>query len=72
MSLKRLEWLGVFSENITGLENATPAQILQKICEAKWTLESEDKDMIVMQHQFEYLLNGKHKQIEFFFSCFWR
>ena len=56
---KKVKWLGVFSENITGLEKATPAKILQKICEAKLTLESEDKDMVVMQHQFEYLLDRK-------------
>ena len=38
-------------------------QILQKICEEKWTLGSEDKDMIVMQHQFEYMQNGEQKKL---------
>ena len=60
---KKAKWLGVFSENITALEKATPAKILQKICEAKWTLDSEDKDMVVMQHQFEYTLNGENKKL---------
>ena len=60
---KKAKWLGVFSENITGLEKATPSKILQKICEAKWTLDSEDKDMVVMQHQFEYTLNGENKKL---------
>ncbi len=47
-----------------GLKNATPAQILQKILSEKWTLESDDKDMIVMQHKFGYQnKSGKH-QIE--------
>lgn len=57
--MKKLEWLGVFSNKKIGLKKATPAQILQKILEEKWTLGPEDKDMIVMQHQFEYELNGQ-------------
>ncbi|TCP28425.1 saccharopine dehydrogenase-like NADP-dependent oxidoreductase [Tenacibaculum skagerrakense] len=47
-----------------GLKNATPAEILQKILMDSWTLEAEDKDMIVMHHKFGYQdKNGKH-QIE--------
>jgi len=46
------------------LKNATPAQILQKILESSWTLEEEDKDMIVMQHLLGYEMNGEKKQIE--------
>jgi saccharopine dehydrogenase (NAD+, L-glutamate forming) len=30
----------------------------------KWTLEDEDKDMIVMYHKFGYELNGKKYQID--------
>lgn len=48
----------------TGLKNATPAQILQKILSDKWTLEADDKDMIVMHHKFGYELNNKKHQIE--------
>ena len=46
------------------LKNATPAQMLQKILEDSWTLEQDDKDMIVMQHLFGYELNGEQHQIE--------
>ena len=46
------------------LKNATPAQILQKILESSWTLEEEDKDMIVMQHLLGYEMKGEKKQIE--------
>lgn len=46
------------------LKNATPAQILQKILMDSWTLQPEDKDMIVMHHLFGYENEtGKH-QIE--------
>jgi saccharopine dehydrogenase-like NADP-dependent oxidoreductase len=31
------------------------------LLESKWSLEEEDKDMIVMQHQFHYQLNGEEK-----------
>jgi saccharopine dehydrogenase-like NADP-dependent oxidoreductase len=47
-----------------GLKNATPAQILQKILSDQWTLEKEDKDMIVMHHKFGYEANGKKYQLE--------
>ena len=59
----KIEWLGVFEDTIVGLKDASPAQILQKICEEKWTLDTEDKDMIVMQHQFEYVQNGEQKKL---------
>ena len=47
-----------------GIENATPAQALQKILSEKWTLAEDDKDMIVMYHKFGYELNGEKKQID--------
>ncbi|MFL1012494.1 saccharopine dehydrogenase family protein [Flavisericum labens] len=46
------------------LKNATPAQILQKILEEKWTLSKNDKDMTVMYHKFGYELEGKKYQID--------
>ncbi|UZR95451.1 saccharopine dehydrogenase family protein [Chondrinema litorale] len=60
--MEKLEWLGVFSDKKVGLKNATPAQILQKILEDKWSLDPDDKDMIVMWHQFIYNLNGKKER----------
>jgi len=47
-----------------GIQNATPAQMLQKILQDSWTLAEDDKDMIVMQHLFGYEINGEKKQIE--------
>jgi saccharopine dehydrogenase-like NADP-dependent oxidoreductase len=51
------------------LPNATPAQILEKILSDSWTLEPEDKDMIVMYHKFGYELNGEKKQIDSKMVC---
>ena len=61
----KLEELDLFNgEKKIGVKNATPAQMLQKILEDKWTLKPDDKDMIVMYHKFGYELNGEHKQID--------
>lgn len=51
--MSKIEWLGVFEDKKIRLANASPAQILQDLLEEKWKLEAHDKDMIVMQHQFE-------------------
>ncbi|MCH2044925.1 MAG: saccharopine dehydrogenase NADP-binding domain-containing protein [Saprospiraceae bacterium] len=58
-SLAKLEWLGLFEEKLIEKVDATPAQILQDLLEKKWKLEPEDKDMIIMQHEFEYTKEGK-------------
>lgn len=52
-----------------GLKNATPAQMLEKILTESWTLEPNDKDMIVMYHKFGYELNGERKQIDATMVC---
>ena len=46
------------------LKKATPAEILQKILMNSWTLDKNDKDMIVMYHKFGYEKNGKKYQID--------
>ena len=37
------------------LKNASPAQILEHILKQCWKLETNDKDMIVMYHEFKYI-----------------
>jgi saccharopine dehydrogenase (NADP+, L-glutamate forming) len=60
--MQKLSWLGIFENRKIGLKNATPAQILQKLLEEKLSLNPNDKDMIVMQHEIEYNLgNQSHK-----------
>jgi saccharopine dehydrogenase-like NADP-dependent oxidoreductase len=61
--MNKLEWAGIFSDEKIKLTEATPAQILQDLLERKWLLKSGDKDMVVMQHRFEYLLKGKKHRI---------
>ncbi|MDG1147448.1 MAG: saccharopine dehydrogenase C-terminal domain-containing protein [Crocinitomicaceae bacterium] len=60
----RFEWLGLFDDKpLLEVENATPAQVLQKILVAKLSLDPQDKDMLVMVHQFEYELNNEKHAI---------
>lgn len=66
----KLMELDLFSKSVvTGLKNATPAQMLEKILSYKWTLQPEDKDMIVMYHKIGYELNGEQKQIDATMVC---
>jgi len=60
---EKLVWLDIFSNKIIGIKKATPAQILEHILKQKWTLESNDKDMIVMWHKLIYELNGKTTEL---------
>jgi saccharopine dehydrogenase-like NADP-dependent oxidoreductase len=62
--LEKIEWLGLLEHEPIGLENATPAQILQKRLEEKWRMEEGDRDMIVMYHKFGYRLNDELKMME--------
>jgi saccharopine dehydrogenase-like NADP-dependent oxidoreductase len=52
--MKKIAWLGLLGHEKAGLLRATPAAILQQLLEKKWKLEEGDKDMIVMQHIFDY------------------
>jgi saccharopine dehydrogenase (NADP+, L-glutamate forming) len=47
-------WTGLLGNEKVGISKGSPAMILQKLLEEKWLLEATDKDMIVMQHLFEY------------------
>ena len=57
------------ADKIIGLKNATPAQILEKILSDSWTLQKDDKDMIVMYHKIGYELDGEKKQIDSTMIC---
>jgi saccharopine dehydrogenase-like NADP-dependent oxidoreductase len=51
---EKLEWLGIFDNTKIGLQDATPAQILEHILCSKWKLQPDDKDMLVIWHKFIY------------------
>ncbi|MBA4241180.1 MAG: saccharopine dehydrogenase [Sphingobacteriaceae bacterium] len=62
--MSKLEFLELFSNRPIKLKEGSPAELLQNLLEEKWLLKTGDKDMIVMQHQFEYNLNGANKKLE--------
>lgn len=57
--MKKLDWLGLFSKKRITTPNASPALILEELLLEKWELAPKDKDLILMQHEFEYELDGK-------------
>lgn len=59
--MKKLEWLGLFRKKKTKIRQATPALMLERLLLEKWSLKPTDKDMIIMQHEFEYTLKRKKK-----------
>ena len=59
----KLRWLGMFEDELVGLDEGSPAKILGHILKKKWTLSPEDRDMIVMWHKFEYFEKEKLKVI---------
>ena len=62
--MEKLKWLGIFDDRKIGLKKASPAQILQKLLEEKWTMDPDDKDMIIMQHEFKFTnKEGEEKMI---------
>jgi saccharopine dehydrogenase-like NADP-dependent oxidoreductase len=68
----KLNYLELFDNKKIKLAEGSPAQLLQDLLEEKWKLQHGDKDMIVMQHLFEYTFKRKKSQTNFVFSCYWR
>ena len=51
------------------MTSPTPANILLSILEKKWALDQQDKDMVVMQHQFVYEENNQKHQLTSSMVC---
>lgn len=61
-ALDKISWLGLFSDEKIPLDEATAAEVLQELLERKWRLEDDDQDMIIMQHEVEFELEGQKKR----------
>lgn len=59
-----LEWVGLFSNELIGLKEGTPAQVLEHILNKKWKLNHEDKDQIVMWHRLLYEKGNKQHEVQ--------
>ncbi len=61
--MQKLDWLGLFSKRKIKLVAASPATILEDLLLQKWAMQPTDKDMVLMQHEFEYDLNRKKHRL---------
>ena len=57
--MKQLEWLGLFRKKKINIRTATPALLLERILLDKWKLKPDDKDLVLIQQEYEYELNGQ-------------
>lgn len=51
--MKRLDWLGLFNDEAIGLERGSTLDILAKAMLERMSYKPGERDMIVLQHQFE-------------------
>ena len=61
--LKAIQYLGLLESEKIKLKMATPAQILEQRFVQKLALQPTDKDLIVMQHEFEYVVGRQKKRL---------
>jgi len=61
--MKKIEWLGLLSHKKIRVKNATPADILLDLLKEKWEFKKDDRDMVILQTEVEYKLNGKQEKI---------
>jgi saccharopine dehydrogenase (NADP+, L-glutamate forming) len=61
--IHKLEWLGLFRKKKIRMKAATPALILEHLLLEKWRLEDHEKDMVIMQHEFEYEIGRQNRRL---------
>ncbi|OJW85265.1 MAG: hypothetical protein BGO69_06505 [Bacteroidetes bacterium 46-16] len=57
--LSMLQWLGLFEDKLVPSKTTSSADILLDLLLDKWQMKPEEKDMVVMQHEIEYIHKGK-------------
>jgi saccharopine dehydrogenase-like NADP-dependent oxidoreductase len=50
-----INWLGLFEETPLPQKEAASGDFLLEVLQDKWEMKPKDKDMVVMQHEVEYL-----------------
>ncbi len=61
--LSMLDWLGLFNDTALAPKRVSSGEILLDILLDKWQMAPEDKDMVVMQHEVEYLHKGQKNKL---------
>ncbi|NJN35151.1 MAG: saccharopine dehydrogenase, partial [Saprospiraceae bacterium] len=62
-TMKKLEWLGLFSKKKIRMKSATPALILENLLLEKWKLKENEQDMVIMQHEFDYEIARQNRRL---------
>ena len=61
--MKKLKAINLFDDKKKiNIENGTPAEILEEILKDAWKLEKNDRDMIIMYHEFKHKHANKIKK----------
>ncbi len=61
--LKKIEWLGLLSDEKIMLTDVSPAEILLDLLKKKWKFTERDKDMVILQTEVEYEIENKVEKI---------
>ncbi len=62
--LEAIRFIGLLENEEIKIKEATPAQILEQCLVQKLALQPTDKDLIVMQHEFEYVLDKQNRRLK--------
>jgi saccharopine dehydrogenase-like NADP-dependent oxidoreductase len=60
----KLEWAGIFSDQRFDFDEATPAKCLEYILRKVWTMNPNDRDLIVMYHKIGWEQDSKLYMVE--------
>lgn len=59
--VRKLDWLGLFSKSKVGIDQATPALLLEHMLRKKWTPDPADKDLAIIRIEIAYTYkHAKH------------
>ncbi len=61
--MNMLDWLGLFNNEPVRSFKSTSGEILLDLLLEKWQMKPRDKDMVVMQHEVEYLYKDQPIQV---------
>ena len=60
----KMHYLDLFNHKFSNFNYENPSHYLLNVLHDKWSLSPHDRDMIVMQHKFQYSLEGKEHDLK--------
>jgi saccharopine dehydrogenase-like NADP-dependent oxidoreductase len=61
--MQKIEWLELLSRKKIKIKNGTPAEILLENLKEKWEFKKNDKDMVILQTEVEYIIKKRKEKI---------